>query len=594
MDLPVTHIFLHPGAGFMALAFLILLFRGKAWRWLLFIPPVMAMVITLKLEKGSYWMVPYLGQNLVLGRIDHLSLLFTSLFAIQSLICMIYAFHVREKAHHMASLFYVACSFGCILAKDYWSFFIFWELMTVSSTFLIWLNRTPRSTRAGFGYILFLTIGGIFLLAGILLRYRAMGTFAFDPVDATMVKHYDWLVLTGFCINAAVVPLHAWLTDAYPEATLPGAVFLSVFTTKTAVYALARCFPGLDVLVVLGVVMALYGALYAILASDIRRMLAYLMVSQIGYMVAGIGMGTAITVNGALTQAYAHTFYNSLLFMAAGCLIAASGKEDLRGTGGAGKALPFVMIGYMVGALSMSGLPLLNGFISTPMTVYGALEGGRPVISLILGITGTATFFAVGLRLPYVVFGSRPAGTGDLQPVPKNMYAAMGIASAMCFIQGIFPGLLYRLLPYPVDYLPYTRWKLLLVLALLGLTFLGFYVVRKSVRPQQGRTPDVDILYRKVARAVLDLICRPLAWVDGLWSAVYRVFGLRALLGAAAGAKWFDRRGVDTVVDGAAHKVRALGSISARMQSGRLQDQLAWMAVLALGLFALFWFWPWN
>lgn len=594
MDLPITHIFFHPGAGFMVLAFLILLLRGKAWRWLLFVPPVMAMAITLKLEEGSYWMVPYLGQDLVLGRVDRLSILFTSLFALQSFICMAYAFHVREKAHHMASLFYVACSFGCILAKDYWSFFIFWELMTVSSTFLIWLNRTPASTKAGFGYMLFLTIGGIFLLAGILLRYRAMGTFAFDPVDAAMVKHYDWLILTGFCINAAVVPLHAWLTDAYPEATLPGAVFLSVFTTKTAVYALARCFPGLDILAILGTVMAMYSVIYAILGTSIRRILSYLMVSQIGFMVAGIGMGTAITVNGALAQAYAHTFYNSLLFMAAGCLITASGKEEITGTGGVGRTLPFVMIGYMVGALSMSGLPLLNGFITTPMTVCGALEGEWPVISLVLGIAGLGAFVAAGLRLPYVVFGPKPSETGDLEPIPKNMYAAMGIASAACLIQGIFPGLLYRLLPYPVDYHPYSGWKLLLILALLGLTGLGFYVVRKFVQPRQGRTPDVDILYRMVARGVVGLICRPLAWVDGLWSEVYRVFGIRTLLGAAAGAKWFDRRGVDSVVDGTAHKVRALSNISAKMQSGRLQEQLAWMAVLSLGLFALFWFWPWN
>jgi multicomponent Na+:H+ antiporter subunit D len=591
MGYPLSSIFLHPGAGFMALAFLLLFLRGRLWRWLLFIPPIAALVLIVTLEQGNHWVVPYLGQKLVLGRVDRLSLLFTGLFAVESLICTLYAFHVKEKAHHMASLFYVACAFGAILAKDYWSLFIFWELMTVSSTFLIWLNRTPASTAAGFGHLMVLTIGALSLLAGILLRYQAVETFAFDPADAALMRHYDWLILTGFCITAAVVPLHAWLTEAYPAATLPGAVFLSVFTTKTAIYALTRCFSGLDILTVLGTIMALYGMLYAILERDIRRMLSYLMVSQIGLMLAGIGMGTPMTLNGALAQAWAHTFSNGLLFMAAGCLVATSGKEDLVSAGRAGRVLPLVMVAYLIGALSISAAPFLNGFVSTPMILYGAMEGGRPVISILLALAVLGSFAAACLRLVNAAWGTGSAETGRPTPLPGNMVAALGMGSALCVIQGILPGTLYRLLPFPVAYHPYTVWNILLALVLLGLVVLGFVAIRRFLRPRRDRTPDMDRIYRMVASAVVRLICRPLAAIDARWSEIYRKVGLRGLLGVATGARWFDQKGIDTMVDGAAHAVRAVGGVSARMQSGRLQDQLAWMAVLALGLFALIWFW---
>lgn len=587
----LTHPFLHPAFLFIALALLLPFIRGNAWRWLLFIPPLASIVISLKIHPDRYWVIPYLGQDLILGRVDLLSILFTGLFGIQSLVCTIFAFHVREKAHHMASGFFVAGSFGCILAGDYWTLFIFWEIMSVSSTFLIWLNDRPGSTAAGFRYLIFLTIGGILLLAGVLLRYRAIGTFSFDPVDPTMARHYDWLILTGFCINAAVVPLHAWLTDAYPEATVPGAVFLSAFTTHTAVYCLARCFAGHQILVMLGTAMAIYGVIYAIFESETRRVLSYLVVSQVGLMVAGIGMGTNMAMNGAIAQAYTHTLYNGLLFMAAGCVIHAAGDSKLFNLGGLAGRIPLVLAAYLIGAFSMSCLPLFNGFISTTLTIQSAVEAHRPVLAVCLGMVLPGTFFAVGLRLPYFIFVHKSPGNKVLNRIPVNMYLAMGVASALCIIQGVFPEFLYRLLPYPARYQPYTGWKVAGVLILLGLTGLGFYVTRIFLVPRTRRYVDFDVIYRLCGRGVMVLVSKPLAWADELCSELYRTVGLRAIMGAASGVRWFDRNGIDRVVDGTAYSVRGLGKVSAKIQTGKLQDQLAWMAVLALCLFALFWFW---
>jgi len=592
MGYPLSSIFLHPGTGFMALAFLLLFVRGRIWRWLLFIPPIAALVLMVNLDQGSHWRVPYLGQDLVLGRVDRLSLLFAGFFAVESLICTLYAFHVTEKAHHIASLVYMACAFGAILARDYWSFFIFWQLMTVSSVFLVWLNRTDRSGTAGFSYLMVLTIGSLFLLAGILLRYDAVGSFGFDPADAALMRHYDWMILTGFCITAAVVPFHAWLTEACAAATVPGTVFLSVFTAKTAVYALIRCFPGLEILTILGTVTALYGMIYALLERDLRQMLAYLMVSQIGCMLAGIGMGTAMTLNGALALAWSHTFSNGLLFMAAGCLVAASGKEDLLSAGRAGKALPLVMIAYLIGALSISAAPLLNGFVSTPMILHGAREGGRPFIAMLLSMALLGGFAAACLRLVNAAWGTGSAVETGWPALPAgNRVAALGMGSALCLIQGILPGSLYRLLPFPAQYHPYAPWNIFIALILLVLVLLGFYSIRRFLRPRRARTPDADLLYRMAASGVVCLICKPLAFIDAQWSEVYRAVVLRGLLGLATGAGWFDRKGIDRVVDGAAQGVRVVGSVAARMQPGRLQDQLAWMVFVAMVLFALIWFW---
>ncbi|MCJ7684465.1 MAG: hypothetical protein MUO68_09240 [Desulfobacteraceae bacterium] len=583
--------FLHPATGFFLLALILPFFRGRFWRWLLFVPPLSAIVLAFRMKLGAYWALSYVGQNLVLGRVDTLSMSFVILFSLMTFICTIFAFHVQEKAHHVASLFYMGASFGCILAGDYWTLYIFWQLMIVSSAFLIWLSRRPRSAQAGFRYMLLLLLSSVLLLAGILLRQRVTGTFVFGPADTHMMWHFDWLILAAFCINGAVVPFHAWLTDAYPEATVAGAVFLSVFTTKTAIYALARCFVGLDFLVVLGAVMAAYGAFYALTANHIRRILAYLMVSQGGLMLAGIGMDTKMGLDGAMALVYAHTFYNALLFMAAGCLIHSLKEDHLSRLGGIAPRVPFILVCTMVGGLSMSAMPLLNGFIAIPLILEAGWQES-PVLAMALALAMAGTFTAVGLRLPYFAFWSKKPQKREKQDtLPLNMTVAMALASLCCIIQGIFPQLLYRRMPAPLEESPFTLWKILGAFLFLGLICLLFIFVRRGLTPGTRRLPDFDLLYRLVGRGIMGLLARPMAWMDSIWTDLYLTVVLRATTGTARGAGWFDKSGIDKAVDGTARSVLGLGKISARMQTGRLQEMLAWMVLLALGLFALIWFW---
>ena len=582
--------FVHPSIFFVACAAVVWVLPGRIARWL---PPVagaLAIAAVLGMHPGSYARVPYLGLTLGMGRVDALSTVFAHVFAIQALIGFIYALHVEDRWQHVAACLYIAGAFGCTFAADYVTLFIFWELMSVASTFLIWLQRAPASTRAGIRYFLFHILGGLLLLAGLLLRHQATGSFAFDAIDPSGARYYDTLILLGFCVNAAVIPLHAWLPDAYPEATVTGAVFMSAFTTKTAVYVLLRAFTGFEILGIMGTLMTLYGVVYATIENNARRILAYHIVSQVGYMVAGIGVGTAMTVDGACAHAYAHILYKGLLFMGAGTLLYAAGTAKLTELGGLFRRLPWAFLWYMVAAVSISGFPLFSGFVSKTMTITGAAEAHHTWLALGMEVAAVGTFLSVGIKLPYFAWFGRPDPGIALKPVPRNMYVAMGIAGLLCFYIGVQPGVLYRLLPYPVDYVPYTAWHVLQALLILGFTGLGFYLLRRKLAPEAKINLDFDWVYRAVGRAVLALARRPIEQIDSWWTEVYNRAGLRGLMGIAGGSVWFDRSAIDGVVDGTAHGVRRIGRTATGAQTGRLQDYLAAAVVLGLAVFAVIWY----
>jgi multicomponent Na+:H+ antiporter subunit D len=522
--------------------------------------------------------------------VDALATVFAHVFAIQALIGFVFALHVEDRWQHVAACMYIAGSFGCVFAADYVTLFIFWELMSVASTFLIWLQRAPASTRAGIRYFLFHVLGGLLLLAGLLLRHQATGSFAFDAVDPAGARFYDTLILLGFCVNAAVIPLHAWLPDAYPEATVTGAVFMSAFTTKTAVYVLLRAFTGFEILGVMGTLMTLYGVVYATIENNARRILAYHIVSQVGYMVAGVGVGTAMTVDGACAHAYAHILYKGLLFMGAGTLLYAAGTAKLSQLGGLFRRLPWAFLWYMVAAVSISGFPLFSGFVSKTMTITGAAEAHHTWLALGMEVAAVGTFLSVGIKLPYFAWFGRPDPGIALKPVPRNMYVAMGLAGLLCFYIGVQPGFLYRLLPHPVDYVPYTAWHVLQALLILGFTGLGFYLLRRKLAPEAKINLDFDWVYRAIGRAVLALARRPIEAVDTWWTEVYSRAGLRGLMGIAGGSARFDRSAIDGVVDGTALGVRRIGRTATGAQTGRLQDYLAAAVVLGLVVFAAVWY----
>lgn len=598
-----SEMFIHPSVAFIVAAIILPFLPRDAGgktlaRILMLIPPLIAIYAAFTNVPGTYGAVSWLGQTLVLARLDAMSGIFIQVFAIISLAGIIFALHVEDRWQHVAAMFYVAGGMGCVLAGDLITLFLFWEIMAIGSTFLVMANGTRESVLAGYRYFLYHVIGGLFLLAGILLRYQATGNFVFEPSDIQSVQLYDWLILLGFCVNAAVVPLHAWLPDAYPRGTVTGSVFMCAFTTKTAVYVLMRGFSGWEVLAIAGTIMAVYGVLYASMENNARRILSYHIVSQVGYMVAGIGIGAAMTVNGAAAHAYAHILYKGLLFMSVGAVLYSVGTAKLDQLGGLAGRLPWVMVLYMVAALSISGMPIFNGFISKTMTIAGAAEAHWYWIAAGLEVAAIGTFISVGLKLPYFAFwGGKPLDMKrELKPIPTNMYVGMAFLAVLCIAQGLYPQMLYNYLPFAMtegndnSYNPWTTWTVLQSSMLLAFSGLAFYVMRKVITPHKALNLDFDWFYRVIGWGVLTLVCRPMAWFDAIWTNVYKTIGIRFLNLFAFFTVLFDRWIIDGFLDNSAYGVRGVGRLGAMLQNGRLQMYLGLMVTFIAVILALVWY----
>ncbi|MDO9586178.1 MAG: Na(+)/H(+) antiporter subunit D [Syntrophales bacterium] len=458
------------------------------------------------LSLGLIWVMPpgrpfaleLMDYHLLVCKVDQLSRVFGIIFALITFIGCLFAFHVKEVGQQTAALLYAAGALGVTFAGDFITLFVFWELMAVASTYLIWARGTRESAEAGMRYLIVHLFGGGLLFAGILAHTGETGSILIEQLTARDSLS-SWLILAGVALNAAVIPLHAWLPDAYPRATVTGAVFLSALTTKTAVYVLLRIFPGWEILITMGVLMTLYGVVFAVLSNDIREILAYHIISQVGYMVAGAGIGTQLAVNGATAHAFSHILYKALLFMGAGAVIQTTGKSKLTELGGLGEKQPLIFWLYMIGAFSISGFPLFNGFISKSMVVAAAGEAHHNIAMLLMLLASVGTFLSVGLKLPYAIWFGESRGLSALS-LPRNMYLAMAAASFFCLLHGIMPGLLYDMLPYKVSFAPYTFPHLVETSQILIFTFTGFWIFRKKVASEATITLDVDWFYRKPAK----------------------------------------------------------------------------------------------
>ena len=564
----------HPSFLFIAAAVLMpVLQRLRLHKVVLVAVPLIAFfqINALPNTFGTY---EYLGLQLTFGRLDELTYIFLHVFIIMALIGAVYTLHVQDWAQHTAAFLYVAGSIGVTLSGDYVTLFIFWELMALASTFLIWLRRNPQASAAGLRYLLVHIAGGLVLLAGIVLKFSSGGGTSFVQVPVGSAGLADYLIMAGFMLNAAVPPLHAWLSDAYPEATVGGAVFMCAFTTKTAVYVLCRAFPGFEVLAVMGAVMAVYGVCFAVIENDARRILAYHIISQVGYMVCGIGIGTDMAVNGSCAHAYAHIIYKALLFMGVGCVIEMTGRRKLTELGGLWRSMPVALIFTVIGGISISGFPLTSGFVSKSMVVAGAGEAHRIGILIMLMAASVGTFLSVGIKLPYFIWFGKDSGV-QAREAPWNMQLAMGIAAFFCFLIGCYPEYLYGLLPRPVHYVPYTAYHLSETLQVLGFTGLGFYLLRKKLAPHTGINLDLDWLYRRGGLALLWLARRPVSAVDLWCGELYRTLGIGPAMAAGRGFSWFDMRGIDFVIDNTARHVMLLGEQFRNVQTGKVQHYIA-------------------
>jgi len=458
--------------------------------------PAVTLVYLWTLPDGASTTVEAIGYTLEPLSVDALSRIFGAIFAIVATAGGIYAWHLDDTGQQVAALVYGGGAIGLVFSGDLFSLLFFTELMALFSTYLIWARRTEESRRAGTRYILAHLAGGAFLMGGILMHIGRTGDISVTAMDSGVAA--SWIMLIGVAINGAIPPLHAWLPDAYPKATITGAVFLSAFTTKSSVYVLVRMFSGYEILIFVGVAMALYGVVYAVLANDIRGILAYHIISQVGYMVAGAGIGTEFAINGAVAHAFSHILYKGLLLMGAGAVIFTTGRSKLTELGGIYHKQRWIFWLYMIGAFSISSFPLFNGFISKSMVIDAAGDANYVTVMLLLYLASIGTFLHTGLKLPYWTWFGEDRGL-ETRPAPRNMYIGMGLVASLCIFFGVAPGVLYSYLPFEVDYQPYTLVHLVETTQILTLTFVAFWILRWKLAGEAKLALDTDWVYRRPA-----------------------------------------------------------------------------------------------
>ena len=570
-----------PALIFVCGALLVTVLRGRTLKGVALAVPLACLVTLWLAPEGSFGHFSLIGLDLVLTRIDPLSRIFGYIFCLASLLGTIFSFHHTDRSHYAVALLYAGAAVGVTFAGDLFTLFLFWEALTIAATFLIIARRTRQAREAAMRYLLVHVAGGLCLLTGIILHFSASGSLAFTALK--LGEPGALLIFLGFGLNCAWPLLHGWLVDAYPEASVSGAVLLSAFTTKSAVYVLARAFAGTESLIWIGTVMAAFPVFYALMENDLRRVLSCSLISQVGYMVVGIGIGTEMALNGAVCHAYAHILYKSLLFMAMGAVLYRTGKSKVTDLGGLYRSMPWTMIFCLVGGAAISAFPLFSGFITKSMIMDATAHSQLQFVWLVLQAASAGTFIYAGIKVPYRTFFGRDAGLRP-QEAPRHMLLAMGGTAAMCIFLGVYPDFLYGIMPYPGTYHAYGAAHVLSKLQLLGFAGLGFFLLlRWGLYPFESRSInlDVDWIYRKGAGLVYTLADRVFNGLNTLGDRIF-VRKLPELL-----ARFFAEPGGNLQLGGVRLMARMTGNGSAKadlenhiLQRSRLGTYPAGVGVL--------------
>ena len=490
-----------PAFWLLAAAVIAPLFPAGIRKVLLLAAPLLALLTVFLLAEGTHLSFSFLGEEMALLKVDRLNRVFGYIFSIISFLAVLFALQNNDRLEQSSGMVYAGSALGVTFAGDFFSLYVFWELMAVASTFVILAARDQFARGAALRYVLIHLCGGLFLLAGIILRLHETGSLEVDFVGLSGLSAA--LMFIGIAVNAAIPPLHSWLKDAYPAASYTGAVFLSAFTTKSAVYVMARTFPGTELLILLGALMTFIPIFYAVLENDIRSVLSYSLINQVGFMMVGIGIGNPLAINGAVAHAFAHILYKGLLFMSAGAVLYRTGKIKCTDLGGLYKYMPFTCICCIVGAASISAFPLFSGFVSKSMIVSAAGYEHLTLVWLILMFASAGVFHHAGIKVPFFMFFGHDSGHRPKE-APWNMLLAMGVAAALCIGIGVFPQPLYNILPFPVDYVPYTGEHIVGQLQLLMFGALAFALLMLSgIYPAEIRAInlDSDWIYRRAGQA---------------------------------------------------------------------------------------------
>jgi len=534
----MSNLLLHPGLVLIIGGMLMSLCAPRLRRGLQLGLPLLALFLVWQIPDGVAHQLSFMDQLLTPIRSDALSRLFATIFALMAAVGGLYALNQPSRLEIAAAYGYAGSAIGVCFAGDLLTLFVFWELMAIGSSLVLWSSGTTASGRAAQRYILIHILGGVLLFAGIAGHVQSGAGLEFSAMRADNLSNL--LILAGMLVNAGAPPFSAWLPDAYPEASWSGTVFLSAFTTKTAVYTLIRGFPGNEILIWIGLFMVFYGIVYALLENDMRRILAYSIVNQVGFMVAGIGIGTEMALNGAAAHAFTHIIYKALLLMSAGAVLMQTARSKCSELGGLFHSMPLTTVCACIGALAISSFPLTSGFVSKSMVTQAAADGHLLWVWLLMTAASAGVFLHAGIQFPWFVFFQKDSGLRPAEPA-LSMRLAMLILSALCIVIGVWPELLYRLLPFEVNYAPYTAGHVIAQLQLLLFSGLAFFVLLGYLKRTPTITLDTDWFWRRALpgtaswlaqwRITIIGLCSPLErWVSRFSNVVSAAIGVRGPL----------------------------------------------------------------
>jgi len=499
-------IFAFPPALVMIIgAFLLPLATARVRQLLIPLLPIATLVVVWAIPEGHTASVAFLSYELDPVHASATGRLFATIFCIMAFAGGIYAMGQARLTELVAAYIYAGSAIGVTFCGDLVSLFVYWEIMALGSTMVIWAAGGDAAWRASFRYLLIHLLGGVVLMAGIVLRAYQTGSIGFEAMSPGTLA--NGLILVGFLVNAGAPPLSAWIADAYPEASPSGMVFLSAFTTKTAVFALMVGFPGAEILIYVGLYMVFYGIIYALLENDMRRILAYSIVNQVGFMVCAIGIGSELALNGAAAHAFAHIIYKALLLMSAGSVLMMTGKRRCTELGGLFQTMPVTAVTGIVGALAISAFPFTSGFVTKSLETSAAASEGHIVVWFLLLAASAGVFLHAGIKFPWFVFFQKDSGLRPPDP-PPAMRFSMLLFAFLCIFLGVFPGLLYGILPYPVDYAPYTVGHLVTQFQLLLFAGFAFFALLPLMKRTETISLDFDWFYRRF----LKIICQELTY----------------------------------------------------------------------------------
>ncbi|MBI70901.1 MAG: Na(+)/H(+) antiporter subunit D [Gemmatimonadetes bacterium] len=508
-----------PAAIFFAGAVLVAITRGRLRSSLMLLIPILGALNLRSLDPDASLTLSFMGYDLVPFKVTGLSMLFGYLFHLASFLGNLFALHLEDREHaglqHTSALIYAGSAIGAVYAGDLISLFVFWEILALSSAFLIFARGTESSFNAGFRYLVIHVLSGVLLLSGALLRAHNTGSIGFDHIglDGSAA---GIIILVAFGIKAAFPFFHSWLTDAYPEGTPTGTVFLSSFTTKVAIFALVRSFAGTEALIYVGVLMTFFPIFFAVIENDLRRVLSYSMINQMGFMVTGVGIGTALALNGAVAHAFADVIFKGLLFMTMGSVLQMTGRINGSDLGGLYKTMPITTGLCIVGAMAISAFPLFSAFITKSMVMAAALEQGYNWVWPFLVFASAGVLEHAGIKIPYFAFFGHDSGIRVKEP-PKNMLMAMGIAATLCVVIGTFPDFLYSILPFEADYHPYDLTHVVTQLQLLFFGALAVvWMMKSGIYPPEIRAINIDVewFYRWLGPRVIGSIGSRVGSID--------------------------------------------------------------------------------